>query len=116
MFFLITLFWVDWKIFVENLSEVPLTLYLPVGGGGANLPPHFYFIVYLKNFPSQNMMKLYVNSYILYSWRLSKFDLAKKLSKRAYVVDIYIAWVENCKNQDFNFKILTGILEGFFIK
>ena len=35
---------------------------------------------------------------------------------RGHVEDINVAWVENCKNKNCNFRVLRGILEGFFIK
>ena len=40
---------------------------------------------------------------------------SKKIS-RGHVEDINVAWVENCKNKNCNFRVLRGILEGFFIK
>ena len=40
---------------------------------------------------------------------------SNKLS-RGHVVDINIAWVENDNSKNCNFRILRGILEGFFIR
>ena len=59
-------------------------------------------------------MKLDVNFYFTLMKTLN-FISSKKLS-RGHVVDIYIAWVENYKNKNCNFRVLRDILEGFFIK
>ena len=40
---------------------------------------------------------------------------SKKLSK-GHVEDINVAWLENCKNKNCNFRVLRVILKGFFIK
>ena len=56
-----------------------------------------------------------MKSFVRFGMGILQFDLAKKIT-RGHVVEIYVAWVENCKNKNCNFKVLKGILEGFFIK
>ena len=46
----------------------------------------------------------------------SRYALVDLIDRMMHIVDIYVAWVENHKNKNCIFRVLRGILEGFFIK
>ena len=54
--------------------------------------------------------------FLLYTYEDSRNLFWSKKLSRGHVEDINVAWVENCKNKNCNFRVLRGILEGFFIK
>jgi len=120
----IKLFYFNNFVFIQN-SFVPyyfqnvkisifcfLTLFIP--GGGHICPTTFISSFISKNFPATYDETLC--KFLLYTYEDSRNLFWSKKLSRGHVEDINVAWVENCKNKNCNFRVLRGILEGFFIK
>ena len=107
------------KIFVKTFSEVPIrSIYLPwdfnpihTGGGGHICPTTFISSFISKNFPATYDETLC--KFLLYTYEDSRNLFWSKKLSRGHVEHINVAWVENCKNKNCNFRVLRGILEEF---
>ena len=54
--------------------------------------------------------------FLVYTYEDSRNLIWSKKLYRGHVVDIYLPWVENGNVKGCNFRVLKGILEGFFMK
>ena len=53
--------------------------------------------------------------FLFYTYEDSRNLIWSKKLSRGHVEDINRAWVENCNNKNCIFRVLRGILEGFFL-
>ena len=83
--------------------------------GWTNLSTNSYFFVSLKIFFPATYDET-LCKFLLYTYEDSHNLFWSKKLLRGHVEDINVAWMENCKNKNCNFRVLRGILEGFFIK
>ena len=54
--------------------------------------------------------------FLLYTYEDSHNSFWSKILSREHVEYVKVAWAENVNFKDCNFRVLRGILEGFFIK
>ena len=88
-----------------NLAK--LTLFIP---GWGKFAPQFLFLRLSQKFYTATYDET-LCKFLLFTYEDScNLIWSKKLS-RGHVEDINIAWVENCKNKNCNFRVLRSILE-----
>ena len=91
-------------------QELCLTLYI-LGGDGGFAHQFLFLPLSQKFFPATYDETLCKFLFCTYEDSCNLI-WSKKLS-RGHVVDIYIAWLENCKTKNYNSR---GILKEFFMK
>ena len=99
----------------EFPPPLPFVHFNPIHTGGDRFAHQLLFLrLSQKFFPATYDETLC--KFLLYTYEDSHNLFWSKKLLRGHVEDINVAWVENCKNKNCNFRVLRGILEGFFIK